>query len=76
MISPPHLKQVIKSIEKIENKTPKQEENISLTDLTKPIPQDEVTQVKEKFPARSTTKEGAVSMIYHFSSYVFSYIFC
>jgi len=46
-----------------------QEDNISLTDLTKPIPQDEVTQVKEKFSARNISKEGIVLMIYRFSLY-------
>ena len=84
IISPSHLKQVIKSIEKVENKTSLQvknnedlrskynklqEDNISLTDLMKPIPQDEVTQVKEKFSARNTSKEGMVLMIYRFSLY-------
>lgn len=34
-----------------------QEENISLTDLTKLIPRDEAAQVTEKWSARSTTKE-------------------
>lgn len=92
IISPPHLKQVIKSIEKVENKTPLQvqvknyedlrskynklqEENISLIDLMKPIPQDEAAQVKEKWSARSTTKKGAMLMI---SSSLFSVmcVFC
>lgn len=49
-----------------------QEENISLIDLTKLIPQDEAAQVIEKRSARSTTKEeGAVLTI---SYIIFSHV--
>jgi len=49
-----------------------QEENISLTDLTKLIPQNEAAQVTESWSARSTTKEGEVLTIsYYFCLYMF-----
>lgn len=53
-----------------------QEENISLTDLTKLIPQDEAAQVIEKWSARDTTKEeGAMLIISHTIYCFFPYTF-
>lgn len=52
-----------------------QEENISLTDLTKLIPQDEAAQVIEKWSARDATKEEGAMLIIFIYCFFPIYIF-
>lgn len=89
IVSPPHVKQVIKSAENIENKmraqveayedlkskyNKLQEENVSLTDLENLTPRNEAGQIKEK-DKRSTRGTVGEGMTNDICRAMFLYIF-